>query len=84
VLTSGAAAPSGTSAQAIARWIQSLGGKVRRGDKGIESISLARVRFTDQQVKYLVSLHGLEQLSLEATDVSDAAMDALCEDHKPA
>ena len=29
VLTSGAAAPSGTSAQAIARWIQSLGGKVR-------------------------------------------------------
>ena len=41
------------------------------------SISLARVDFTDSQVKYLAPLAGLGKLDLEATDVSDLGLESL-------
>ena len=77
VLTSKVAPPRDAGRRRLRKWVQSMGGNVRRGDKGIRYISLARTRLTDAQVKYLVGVAGLEELNLEATDVSDAAMDSL-------
>ena len=56
VTTSKVAPPHGGGAQSIAKWVQSMGGTVRRGDKGIQYISLARTRLTDADVKYLATV----------------------------
>ena len=45
--TSKIAPPRDRSALAIGKWVQAMGGTVRRGDKGIRYISLARTRVTD-------------------------------------
>ena len=44
VTTSKVAPPRDRSALAIGKWVQSMGGTVRRGDKGIRYISLVRTR----------------------------------------
>src|SRR5580658_10146118 len=72
-----AAAPAGRGDQAVARWVESLGGRVRMAGGKIESISLARAAFTDAQVKFLAPLAGLQKLNLEATDVSDLGLESL-------
>ena len=65
------APPAGASEQAIAQWLQALGGQVQMADGKIQSISLARVPFDDAQLKHLAKLTGLEKLNLDGTDVSD-------------
>src|SRR5215510_4216693 len=72
-----ASAPSGRDEKAVARWVESLGGQVQIIDGQVRSISLVRVPFTDAQLKYLVTLSGLEKLNLEATDVSDMGLESL-------
>ena len=74
---SAAPAPAGKSQQALARWIQALGGQVRIAEGRIQAVSLVRVPFTDGQLKHLAALHGLEKLNLEATDLSDAGLESL-------
>src|SRR5206468_1070798 len=69
--------PAGKSQQALARWIQALGGQVRIAEGRIQAASLVRVPFTDGQLKHLAALHGLEKLNLEATDLSDAGLESL-------
>jgi hypothetical protein len=60
VPTSRVVPPRGRGPQAIAQWVQAMGGIVRRGDKGIQYISLVRTRVTDAEVKYLAAVPGLE------------------------
>ena len=62
-----AEAPLDPSDRAVAQWIQGLGGQVRFAGDKIQSLSLARVPFTDAQLKSRAKLTGLEKLNLEAT-----------------
>ena len=77
MMSHAAAAPAGRDDAAVAKWLQSLGGQVQIADGKITSISLARVEFTDAQVKYLAALSSLGKLDLEATDVSDLGLESL-------
>jgi NAD(P)-dependent dehydrogenase (short-subunit alcohol dehydrogenase family) len=61
--------------QAIADWLQTVGGQVRMAEGRIQSISLARVAFDDSQLKHLEKLTGLEKLNLDGTDVSDLGLE---------
>src|SRR5436853_2509702 len=48
--------PRGAGLKAIAAWVESAGGEARVSDGAIQSISLARIPFTDAQVSYLRGL----------------------------
>src|SRR5262249_47340303 len=69
--------PKSLTAQGIASWIESLGGRATLVEGNITVISLARVPFTDAQLAYLKPLRALERLNLEATDISDLGLSAL-------
>src|SRR3954449_2224076 len=69
--------PAGAGEQAIAQWLQALGGQVHMAEGKIQSISLARVPFDDAQIKHLGQLAGLEKLNLDGTDVSDLGLETL-------
>src|SRR5262249_53461683 len=71
------APPSGAGEPAIAEWIESLGGQVQMVASRIQSISLARVAFTDEPLKHLEPLSALEKLNLEGTDVSDLGLESV-------
>src|SRR5579863_7600541 len=69
--------PANSSEPAVAKWIESMGGEARVADGRIQSISVARLAFSDSQMKYLAGLTGLEKLDIEATDVSDLGVASL-------
>src|SRR5438552_4755554 len=78
VLVSKNIAPrAGGGEQAIAQWLEALGGQVRMAEGKIQSISLARVPFNDAQLKHLEKLAGLEKLNLDGTDASDLGLETL-------
>src|SRR5947208_8341877 len=74
---SAAPSPAGKSQQALARWIQALGGQVRIAEGRHQAVSVVGARFTEGQLKHLAALHGLEKLNLEATALSDAGLESL-------
>jgi Leucine-rich repeat (LRR) protein len=69
--------PKSLTGEAIAAWVESLGGQAHLAESRVTAISLARVPFTDFQLASLKSLPAIERLNLEATDVSDLGLSAL-------
>jgi len=67
-------APKGRDAAELAKWVQAIGGTVRR-EEGF--VSLRGVPLDATAVAAVARMPGLRILDLEATDLGDAAMAAL-------
>src|SRR6185369_15633000 len=75
--TARSARPRGSGEKALAEWISSLGGKTVFARGHLREISLATVHFGDAQAAALAGATTVEKLSLQATEVGDAGLDAL-------
>ena len=67
------AAIRGKGEDAIANWLQSVGGRLRRRDGRVAAVALDSTSITDREVAVLQELRSLEELSLRDTEISDLA-----------
>jgi thiol-disulfide isomerase/thioredoxin len=63
--------------RAAVKTIQKLGGKVARGEENIITVNLTGAQVTDETLKELKGLKGLQQLKLTDTQVTDAGLKEL-------
>src|SRR5262249_14299305 len=65
------ASVAGRGEEAIATWLQSVGGRVSRRGAHVVGVSLGSSPITDREVAVLRELPQLEELSLRNTEISD-------------
>ena len=68
------ASVEGRGEEAIAKWLESIGGHVTRRDARLVGVSLGSSPITDREVAILRELPQLEELSLRNTEISDLGL----------
>jgi N-acyl-D-amino-acid deacylase len=69
--------PASNSQQAIAAWIEKLGGRSAIREGAIREVDLSRTPVADAQLEHLVNLPALETLNVESTEVGDLGAAAI-------
>src|SRR6185437_9564747 len=70
----GAAKPTDSSPQAIAKWIRLMGGSADMVDGRLTAVSLASTSLSDAQLAFLADLPDVQKLDLHVTQVSDLGL----------
>ena len=70
----GAAKLSGKGADAVAKWVRSIGGSAKTENGVVQEISLAATSASDVDIANIEGLDRLQKLDLSATEVSDLGM----------
>ncbi len=70
-------APKSNTPQAIAKWVQAVGGTAKIVDGKLLSISLATTPVSDNQIKNIAQATDLEELSLAGTEIGDIGLASL-------
>ena len=73
----GAAKPAGEGAEAVAKWVRSLGGSAKIESGVLQEISLAATSAGDADIANIQRLGRLRKLDLSATELSDLGMKSI-------